>query len=90
VEACLVCSPVATRESRRKQKYLTGIQLETANKLSRTKATLPIMLPSNIELSEPFLCVDHDSRFTVSQIFAWLANAFINFAAIDTNYYQDG
>ena len=84
-EACLVCSPVTTRESRRKQKYLTGIQLETANKLSRTKATLPIMLPSNIEFSEPLLCIDHDSRFTVSLNFGWLANAFINIAAVDTH-----
>lgn len=43
------------------------------------------MLPGNIELSKPFLCIDHGSRFTVSHIFGLLANAFINFAAVDTH-----
>lgn len=89
VEACLVCSPVTTRPSRRKQKCPTGIPLETANKLSRAKATLSIILSSDTGPSEPLsVCIDHDSRFIavyLSHRLGCLANASINLAVAGTH-----
>lgn len=89
VEASLVCSPVTTRPSRRKQKCPTGIPLETANKLSRAKATLSIMLSSDTGPSEPLsVCIDHDSRFIavyLSHRLGCLANAFTNLAVARTD-----